>query len=513
MAESASRLSRLLDRNLAILTDQPGPPLVVGATFMAIALIRATLFPGTGGDDGEQLIFSQFFAWGYQVRNPPLYTWLVMAVSEVTGPNLWAVNIVKFTLLAGMYLMLWRAALYVIRDRRLAALAGLAPMLFYYVAWEAVTGFSHTVLVACLYAAVFWLLLCIRDAGGHWCDYLLFGAVIGLGAMAKYSFWIFLLALLAATLTDSELRRRLLSMKILAALIVAALIAAPHYLWLADRLDILAGQAGGTAAAKASLSFKGLGHGAKAAVGFLAPFWVIALACFPKAFRSISGVHPVVRVIGWQMVVIMSGTALGALLLPEFRIRTHYMIVLLLFPIWALARAEAAGASANRIRAFAVAVTVALTAAPVGLIAKYALEPLTCVRCQHHIPYADLAEKIRDMGFTGGTIVAQWHPDPLPGNLRAAFPNARVVSTKHGDVIPALRPDAGGQCLVVWSGDANRDGRSPAVGGANQLLNAGIGLDQGHQIVSAPLAGIPAIVGGKTAVLGVILTPGRGDCR
>ena len=107
MAESASRLSRLLDRNLAILTDQPGPPLVVGAIILAMALIRATLFPGTGGDDGEQLIFSQFFAWGYQVRNPPLYTWLVMAVSQVTGPNLWAVNIVKFSLLYAMYLFLW----------------------------------------------------------------------------------------------------------------------------------------------------------------------------------------------------------------------------------------------------------------------------------------------------------------------------------------------------------------------------------------------------------------------
>ena len=75
MAESASRLSRLLDRNLAILTDQPGPPLVVGAIILAMALIRSTLFPGTGGDDGEQLIFSQFFAWGYQVRNPPWPGW------------------------------------------------------------------------------------------------------------------------------------------------------------------------------------------------------------------------------------------------------------------------------------------------------------------------------------------------------------------------------------------------------------------------------------------------------
>ena len=139
MAENAPRLSRLLasllDRNLAVLTERPGVPGVVLTLVLSLMFIRVGLFPGTGGDDGEQLIFSQFFDWGYQVRNPPLYTWLVIALSFVTGPTLWAVNIVKFTLLAGMYLMLWRAARYVIQDPRLAALAGLAPVLLYYIAW------------------------------------------------------------------------------------------------------------------------------------------------------------------------------------------------------------------------------------------------------------------------------------------------------------------------------------------------------------------------------------------
>jgi len=46
---------------------------------VVLGVLRATLFPGTGGDDGEQLIFAQEFAWGYQARNPPLYTWLVIA--------------------------------------------------------------------------------------------------------------------------------------------------------------------------------------------------------------------------------------------------------------------------------------------------------------------------------------------------------------------------------------------------------------------------------------------------
>lgn len=516
MAESASRLSRLLDRNLAILTDQPGPPLVVGAIIMAMALIRATLFPGTGGDDGEQLIFSQFFAWGYQVRNPPLYTWLVMAVAEVTGPGLWAVNIVKFSLLYAMYLMLWRAALHLFTSRAMAGLAALAPVLFYFVAWEVITGFSHTVLTACLYAAVLWILLRLRDAApSRLSDYVLLGFAIGLGGLAKYAFWIFLVCLLAAALTDRDLHRRLLSPRLTLTLIVAAAVMAPHYLWLAERLDILAAQAGDSAAAHGGFSLTGLAHAAKAAAGFLSPFWLIALLCFPAAFRPLKAItHPMVRVLGIYMILVLAVTAVGTLVQPDFRIRTHYMFVLLFAPFWVLLRAETAGAATpERQRVLAALITLVLWAQPSGLIVKYLFEPMSCGRCQHHIPYADLAAKIRDLDFTGGTIVAYWHPDPLPGNLRAALPHARVISLKHPDVIPPLAAKADGQCLVVWSADAARDNRSTAIAGANNLLKAGIGPDTPQRLIISPLEGLPALTGGKTAALGVILTPGRGDCR
>jgi hypothetical protein len=520
MADSASRLCRLASRNLAILTERPGVPGLIVAIMTFLLVVRAGLFPGTGGDDGEQLIFSQFFDWGYQVRNPPLYTWMVIAVSAITGPTLWAVNIVKFSLLTGMYLFMWRAARRLIQDQRLAALAGLSPVLFYYLAWEAVTGFSHTVLAACLYAAVIWLFLRLRDDGGRWTDYIALGLAIGLGAMAKYAFWIFLAALIVASLTDREMRNRLRSPRMLVALAVAVAVAAPHYLWLIDRLDILAGQAGESVANTAQLSLTGLAHGAKAAVGFLAPFWIAALFCFPRAFRprldAVQERHPMARVLGWQMTLILAGTAGGALVLPDFRIRTHYMVVLLPFCLWLLARAEATAPPSRRVGAFAAALTLALFAAPVGMVGKYVFEPLICGRCQHHIPYRDLVAKIRDLGFKGGTVVAYWHPDPLPGNLRAALPDARVISLKHQDVIPPLAKDGadgGGQCLVVWSADGARDNRPTAVSGANSLLNAGIPADARQKLIIAPLAGLPLMTGGKNAALGVILSDGRGDCR
>lgn len=512
MAGIGTKFQRLLNANLDVLAGRPGVPAVVLVVMAALVLVRAGLYPGTGGDDGEQLIFSQVFAWGYQVRNPPLYTWAVMGVSQVTGANLWAVNIVKFALLAAMYLFLWRACRHLFRTPEMAAVAALSPVLMYYVAWEVLTGFSHTVMTAALYAATFLMVVRLQRNPERTTTFLLLGAVIGLGAQAKYAYWIFLLSLVAAGLFDRALRRAFLSPRMLLALAVAAALAAPHYHWLWQHFAGLKSQGGAVAQ---GLNLKGLGHALNAGFGFLTPFWLIALACFPAVLNRkappIAPAHPMARVIGIHLALVLAGTLIGALLLPDFRLRTHYMFVLLLAPVWFLLLAEAAPRRPGRVAAFAGAVSLCLAAGPVGLAVKFVAEPLVCERCQHHVPYADLAAQIRAMGFRGGTVSAYWHPDPLPGNLRAVLPEARVISLKHPDVIPPERTPAGeaGQCLVVWSADARRDLKLTAIGETNRLFAAGIPPGAPHRLLVAPMP----MGQGKTATLGVVLTDGRGKCR
>ena len=173
-------------------------------------------------------------------------------------------------------------------------------------------------------------------------------------------------------------------------LAVAAAVMAPHYHWLLPRLGILEGQAGDVAGEGAAFSLRGLGHAAKAAAGFLSPYWLIMLACFPAAFKRLpvgSPLHPMARVIGLQIALVLIMTVIGTLTLPEFRIRTHYMFVLLFAPLWMLLRAEAAGAAPGRQGAYGLALSAALIAAPLGLAGKFLFEPLFCGRCQHHIPY------------------------------------------------------------------------------------------------------------------------------
>ena len=107
-------LTRALAANFRFVTSAAGFHLLVGAFVTAAFVLRAFLFPGIGGDDGEQLVFAQFLAGGYQTRNPPLYTWLVILVQSALGVGIAATLAVRFVLLGLIYVLLHGVARIVI---------------------------------------------------------------------------------------------------------------------------------------------------------------------------------------------------------------------------------------------------------------------------------------------------------------------------------------------------------------------------------------------------------------
>ena len=62
--------------------------------------------------------------------------------------------------------------------------------------------------------------------------YLLFGLAMGVGALAKYNYLLFLSALLAAVLIDKTLRPVILDRRMLAGGAVSIAVTAPHFVWL-----------------------------------------------------------------------------------------------------------------------------------------------------------------------------------------------------------------------------------------------------------------------------------------
>lgn len=137
---------------------------------------------------------------------------------RIFGAAVGVIEGLKFALLGATYCLLYRAALLLLRDPAIAALAGLSPIALYHVGWDAVLGFSHSIAMIALLAS-FYLALLRLDRHNGWRDYLLLGRAGGLGLLAKYNFGLMALAvLIAAAASDAAYRRRdLRTARILAA--------------------------------------------------------------------------------------------------------------------------------------------------------------------------------------------------------------------------------------------------------------------------------------------------------
>ena len=225
-----------LDRIGRALATPRGFIAFLGAYILLQFDLRGYLLPCASGDDMVQLDLSTSLEWAYGTRNPPLYTWLVIAARQVFGATLQAVTLVKFAAMFLMSLFLYLAARRVLGDGPLALLAALSPLAVKLVAWDSVTNYSHTVLATAMYAATFYALLRI-DADGRPVSYALFGIFLGLGLLSKYTFALFALALLAAALTDRDLRGRLLNPKASISAVIALAIVTPYLLTMLDSAD------------------------------------------------------------------------------------------------------------------------------------------------------------------------------------------------------------------------------------------------------------------------------------
>jgi 4-amino-4-deoxy-L-arabinose transferase-like glycosyltransferase len=171
-------------------------------------------------------ILAQMPALGYEQRQPPLYEWLLWLVQRVTGPNLLSFLLIKYSLLTATLAFLYLTALRLFEDRRWAVVAGLSPLLFYQFGWSVHEGVTHTLVMSCAMAASLWAFMRLVERGRIG-DYLLFGGAVGLVLISKYGFAAFLIILVACALLQTTMRARLLHVRILAAVCIAAAIIAP----------------------------------------------------------------------------------------------------------------------------------------------------------------------------------------------------------------------------------------------------------------------------------------------
>lgn len=418
-------------------------------------LLRIVFSPVIGTDDVTQAIHAQVLAWGYEFRQPPLYTWLQWFSDRIIGVGVASHAFLKYLLLFLTYLFLYLIGRHIYARQSTAVIAALSLWLTYPFAVSIHQGVTHSILLSALIAASVYAFIRLEQRPSL-PGYLGLGALLGLGMLSKYGFLVFAAAFLLAAFSLPRFRRVVLDQRMLLTLVIVILIALPPLLWLIERqtatLAAVAALGPKTAQASSSLPrLTNLFSLASSIVQFLAPLWLFLLVFFPMALRQAKAqpgksddhVRLLGRTLFFSLAMLVIAMALGLL----GKVQPRWMhAFLLLFPLYFFARAENAYPEGVAKTGY----LITLTAVPLIVITLWAgqtyLGPSLGKATRFHAPYDLLSGHLRKEKLSPSLIIAG--DEYLAGNLRSGFPDSRVISASF-----LFNPAApvNGTCLLIWN--------------------------------------------------------------
>jgi 4-amino-4-deoxy-L-arabinose transferase-like glycosyltransferase len=449
-----------IDRDSGVRSGGPRAfALLLAAYTITHTALRAWISPILNIDDAREAVFSQTLAWGYQPRQPPLYTWLVWAIVRLGGVSVLGLTALKYAVLAVAYVFAYLTARRILREPRLAPLAAFSLLLLLPVGWFVHDDLTQSVAVLATAAATVYLLILVGAAptSGR---YVWLGVVIALGTLSKLTYLVFGAALGLAALTVTPYRRRLLDARALVTLLVAVVLVLPYAVWLASYpgdLSRSAQQAApGGARSFASGVVDGLSAVLRALAYYAAPLAVVFLVLFPEVYRRrprAAGVESpagllVERTLLAGLALLGAGAFLNVLGQLKFRWAIPLFFLLPIYACWRLDRFRIDPARRPRLRAYAVVLAATEALMIAGIVLQTHAGARVGMPARLNTPFDALGPAVAAAGFRGGTIVAG--PGPLGGNMRLAFPDARIASLETPGYLPPLAARAAGDCLLVW---------------------------------------------------------------
>ncbi|HEX3673600.1 MAG TPA: glycosyltransferase family 39 protein [Rhizomicrobium sp.] len=428
---------------------------------LAHFLVRMLLSPNFTLDESEQILFGQSLEWGYRFRHPPLITWLSWSVLSTTGQSRAAFFLLKYALMFAGLLAYFQAARIVIRDTKLAAFATFGLLTTIVIGYLPHIDLMHTVLLTTMLAAYLWVDARVLTRG-RWGDYVLLGAITGLGILSKYIFLVLPVAMTIGTIMVPRFRARLRVAPLLVSLVIAIAIVAPYAWWAkTHEYSLFALAQTITKSSGPAFDFgawlKGSGNLIVALAGFALPIAAIFPLFYWNACKKLDGLgddedRDWLKLYGVAMLagIVIMWLAVFVVGTEAFKSRWMHQVLLPL-PIWLFLRARMAGTSDRMNKYFLIVAAVFALGVFAARIAIYETDGSHCKTCREYWPMKDYADSLQRSGFRGGTILAPTYD--LAGNLRGAFPDARVVTP--GYPLEVFGPPVPGQCLVAWDGEGD----------------------------------------------------------
>ncbi len=422
--------------------------------------VRMAMWPTLGVDDAEQALFSQQFSWSYRVQAPPLFTWMLIALSKVLGINILSISLIRYALLGIVFGFAYATARRLIADPRLSALSLYSFAAIYMFAFYSHQDLTHTTLMSAV-LAVGWYVFVRLAAAPRLGWYLVLGAVFGLGLLGKWNFIMFAAALPLACLVLPKYRGLVLTWKAIPAVAVAAALVAPTvFAVLADATRAhatLSGVLRGEDASYAARVLEGVLRLALSVIAYpepLLPLVVLFLGFAlwrgiraPAAPQGASAVE--LPLLVWTMAISL---ALHLALVLGFGVRELYERLmqppLFILPVALFMLIERGKPAKRSIDAYALALAALVAVALAARVVVYLLGADYCGSCRATVPFRALAADLREVGYSGGgTILVDGFY--VGGNARIVFPDARIVEPDYPPRNwPAPRDD--GPCLLLW---------------------------------------------------------------
>jgi 4-amino-4-deoxy-L-arabinose transferase-like glycosyltransferase len=364
-------------------------------------------------------------------------------------------------------------------------------VLFYWFGWEAHAEVSHSLAVIVLLLAL-WLAALSYVERPSMSRALILGVVVGVGFLAKWSFFFVVLGLCTAFAMEKKSRWVFTDKRSLIIPIVAGLVILPSLLWVAN-LDpqILASNVN---VPKPDSPFgrtlRILGQFAVILCVVFLPWALVLVALYFRGRREFArnaSTDAPIRVAliaagvsGGSLVAILLATALGDLnLFGISDFAPHY-----LQPSCILAAIGIAGFISARVDSSAFAQRLGLISLLTALIifivklASFYIVP-SGVAMAHLLPYKGLAKELDARGFAQAQFVALSAKDA--GNLIMYLPQARALSPSRRKEPPPPDPMSGRPCVLLWGGEYSVPPNPPKSTRPERLLLR-LGLDPGNHV-------------------------------
>lgn len=241
-------------------------------------------------DDAEQVFHvMNGLSLGYQLDQPPLYTWLVWGTFQVFGPSIFSLTLVKYVLLIATFWQGFRISALLFKREDLRLYGSMALLLIWIFAYQSHVGFSHTIMLGLAILSTLDALIRFKQRVS-WGAATYLGLAVGVGLLSKYSYLLFLAPLSMAALCVRDYRHALLTQHALSALALALMLATPHLTW----VYVEFGRVSSLVATKLSLrdvtANKGTLHSlyklTKSGGFFALPMALVLCAALPSLFKK-----------------------------------------------------------------------------------------------------------------------------------------------------------------------------------------------------------------------------------